>query len=285
LDYPAKESHWEGYRKIKDYLEHCGNLNFKKLIIEYRDHNCGFGPQGNSALLQKEIFKHYDRYITSEDDNEFSSNFLQYMNKGLELFKDDDKIFAICGFSHDYNLGDYEYNYYVFSGSCSWGLGFWKNKFLEYKKFCATNPPRTLLLSKKTYKTFNNDLRAINALLIMNRKRVVWGDFYMNIYCKLKGMHIVFPTIRKVRNWGNDGSGAQCVKIKNDVFCSMPIDEANTFEYDNIKDVMSKKEYIKLCLSQYMKISKRTYLKMLCNAVIFILLLFVDCFDKKQKDS
>ena len=58
LDYPAKESHWDGYNKIKDYLlsHKEDNLGFKKLIVIQRSRNYGLGEEGNIMTLRKEIF-------------------------------------------------------------------------------------------------------------------------------------------------------------------------------------------------------------------------------------
>ena len=39
LDYPVKEEHWDGYKKIKSYLDSVGNMGFKKLIVIEREHN------------------------------------------------------------------------------------------------------------------------------------------------------------------------------------------------------------------------------------------------------
>ena len=80
LDYPAKESHWDGYNQINDYLSLCGNLNFKKLHVIKRPYNYGFGAKGNLATLKNDILKISDRIIISEDDNIFSPNFLMYIN-------------------------------------------------------------------------------------------------------------------------------------------------------------------------------------------------------------
>lgn len=284
LDYPAKEAHWDGYNKIKTYLEeNKDNLSFKKLVVIKREYNHGFGKQGNYAKLRNWVFEKYDRMIFSEDDNEFSPNFLEYMNKGLELFKDDNNVFSICGFCHDYDIGIYPYNYYVNYGVCAWGIGIWKDKYLAYLDFSTVNLPRTLLLSPNSFKAFKRDLRIVNALLIMNRKRVSWGDCYMSIYCKLNGLSNVFPTVRKVHNWGFDGSGVQCTRIKNDIFSCMPIDNAITFEYDNFEEVKGKKQYIEQCLIPYRKLPIRTFIKMMCNSAIFILLLVVDLFDKQRR--
>lgn len=284
LDYPAKEAHWNGYNKIKTYLEeNKDNLGFKKLVVIKREYNHGFGKQGNYAKLRNLVFEKYDRMISSEDDNEFSPNFLDYMNKGLEMFKDNDGIFSICGFSHDYDLGEYQYNYYVNYGVCAWGIGLWKDKYLAYMNFRTANPPRTLLLSTKLYKVFRNDLKAINALLIMNRKRVSWGDYYISIFCNLNGLHSIFPTVRKVRNWGFDGSGVQCTKIKKDIFSCMAIDNAITFDYDRLQDVLYKKQYIEQRIIPYRKIPMRVFIKMLSNAAVFILLLVIDIFNKQRR--
>lgn len=109
LDYPAKESHWEGYRKINDYLDHAGDMGFKKLHVIKRDPNYGLdyvkrdpNQIGNTAALVKEIAQSFSCYIYSEDDNVFSPNFLEYIDKGLEKFKDDDKVVAVVGYCHPY---------------------------------------------------------------------------------------------------------------------------------------------------------------------------------------
>ena len=66
LDYPAKESHWEGYKKIKAYLDTCGNMTFKSLNVVIREKNYGIGSQGNMATLNKGIRQKYDRYIITD---------------------------------------------------------------------------------------------------------------------------------------------------------------------------------------------------------------------------
>ena len=112
LDYPLKDSHWEGYRKICDYLEHfTGSFH---LIVVKRDKNYGF--RGNIRDLIEQVRCDYDRYILSEDDNEFAPNFLEYMNVGLEKYKDDPNVLRICGcvmpWEADYEgcLETYRYN-------------------------------------------------------------------------------------------------------------------------------------------------------------------------------
>ena len=74
LDYPPSEKYKEGWKKIDDYLRLKESQNgFKKLHVIRRDRNYGICHEnGNYETLIREIKKSYDRYILSEDDNEFS---------------------------------------------------------------------------------------------------------------------------------------------------------------------------------------------------------------------
>ena len=98
LDYPPSEKYKEGWKKIDDYLRLKESQNgFKKLHVIRRDRNYGICHEnGNYETLIREIKKSYDRYILSEDDNEFSPCFLEFQNKCLERFKDDPRINLVC---------------------------------------------------------------------------------------------------------------------------------------------------------------------------------------------
>lgn len=283
LDYPAKEAHWDGYNKIKVYLESCGNLGFKKLIVIKRERNYGFGKNGNYATLRNFIFKNYDRCIMSEDDNEFSKNFLVYINRGLEMFKDEPKIFSIDGYHYTEKINKYPYRYYVYYGVCAWGIGFWKNKYEQYLNFYEKNPPRDIILSRNVFKIINTNKRLLLSLLIMNRKRVSWGDYKQGIYCLLTNKVNIFPIISKVRNFGVDGSGATC-DIIDDTYCKVAMDKSTDFIYDNSELVFAKEKEVRRALNSSNKtITFKEYIKFFFNLTCFVLLLFVDCFDKKRK--
>lgn len=281
LDYPAKESHWDGYNKIKDYLESCGNLGFKELIVIRREKNYGCGQNGNYATLRNMIFEKYDRYISTEDDNEFSPCFLDYMNKGLEMFKDDDKVFSIDGYHYTEKINKYPYGYYIYYGVCAWGIGFWKNKYEQYLDFYEKNPPRDIILSRNVFKIIKANKRLLLSLLIMNRKRVSWGDCKQGIYCLLTNRINIFPIISKVRNFGVDGSGATCADI-DDTYSKVAMDKSADFIYDDSELVFAKEREVRRALNSSSKtITFKEYLKLCFNLICFVLLLFIDFFDKK----
>lgn len=214
LDYPAKDEHWDGYKKIKSYLASVGNMGFKNLTIIERERNYGFGPTGNFRMLVNFILSKYDRFIATEDDNVFSPNFLEFINKGLEKFKDDQKILAICGYCHPYKIKHGDNNYFMQNVDFSaWGYGIWKDRYdafcnnvnhkYFYKKVC--NPYNGYLLYRQGF----NRLR--DFFLYLTRKNFIpVNDDVLSIYMAMEKMNVVMPTTTKVRNEGWDGTGRNC---------------------------------------------------------------------------
>ena len=99
LDYPLNDKHWEGYVKIQKYLSRF--IGFESINVIKRKAN--YGVSRNYYEACNEIFNIYDRMILSEDDNECSPNFLEYIKNGLEKFKDNYSIYAICGYNYPIN--------------------------------------------------------------------------------------------------------------------------------------------------------------------------------------
>ena len=121
LDYPPSAYYEEGYIKIVNFLPSISG--FKSVNIIRRDHNFGVGKNALDALVNI-VFKEHDRYIFSEDDNHFSPNFLEFMNKGFEMFKDNKSVIAINGYRHFYDLKFADNNYFFQTIDFSaWGYG------------------------------------------------------------------------------------------------------------------------------------------------------------------
>lgn len=114
LDYPPSEKYVEGWKKIDIYLheKEKGN-NFHSLTVYRRETNYFFSGKGNWQTAVKDATINVDRYIFSEDDNIFSPNFLEFINKGLEKYKNDSSVLAICGYSHPYPIKYSDNNYFM----------------------------------------------------------------------------------------------------------------------------------------------------------------------------
>lgn len=239
VDFPANESHWEGYRKIKEYLPTISG--FKEVHVFLREEN--WGQSKNGRDLRERIKERYDRYIVTEDDNEFSPNFLQYMNQCLERYKDDPRIARICGYSFMEweNMGDYPYNAFPMLGYCAWGIGCWFKKEVE------------LLKSFKTAEEIIFDKRAVRQLFaaklyvtvhnMIYRWQKTASDIRFVCNCALNDIYCVFPAVSKVRNNGFEGNGLHCATINT--YAKQKIDDNRQFVLD-IFDIKRYKQIDKL---------------------------------------
>lgn len=231
LDYPKEESHWPGYRKILEYVDTI--QGFKNVYVFKREFN--YGQSKNSKDLREQISKRYDRYISTEDDNEFSPNFLEYMNQCLEKYKDNPRVAAICGYSYREweNIHDYPYNGYPLQGFCSWGAGFWESKEIQYRQFFDA---KEIIFSwEKVRLLFRSRMHSVVHRL-MYRYEHAFGDLRRRCYCALENKVCIFPRISKVRNHGFDGSGKNCTVINT--YETQVVDQNQEFLLDDfeIKD-------------------------------------------------
>ena len=230
VDYPAKEEHWDGYRKICDYLPQISG--FKEVHTFKRPENWGQGKNGKD--LRNRIREKYDRYIMTEDDNEFSPNFLQYMNQCLEKYKDDLKVFSICGYSYmewEDKTKNYPYNALPIHGYCAWGVGIWFYKADGYKvstissKDIINNPKMVrYLFSVKKHKLIH---------YLMFRYKGNAADIRRACFYSICDKYSIYPKISKVRNNGFDSESTNCAEITS--YAKQVIDTETTFTLDDFE--------------------------------------------------
>lgn len=254
LDYPPNEAYKEGWLKIDEYLKrketHHG---FAKLVVFRRERNCGTsGKTCNSLLLANHVLASYERYILSEDDNEFSPNFLEYMNKNLDAYEEDPEVLAVCGYS-------YPIEWKVSNGATClkenvsvpmFGIGFWKNKRISYIKELEDG----IILDSLKKTIHNGKYRKMidpgkmgyfyatcKSIFIKSRKGNAYcesSDFSARCYLAIADKYVISPVISKVRNHGFDGSGNMCQAITGNFgntagtydYESQPIDTSETYE-------------------------------------------------------
>lgn len=259
LDYPLNESHWDGYKQIANYVNKIEG--FKAVVIIKRDKNYGVLRNYNEA--QQEIFNKYDRIIVSEDDNEFSPNFLNYINSGLTKYKQNDDIFAICGYNYPIDIPkSYNANIYMWKGFSGWGCGFWRNK-LNKVNFSVDELNGFL---KKL-----NNIRKLNryaghylpALLNILKKKHMTGDTAFCMHIIKNNMYCVFPVISKVRNYGHDGTGVHCGFSNN--FCNQIIDKNISFIFNDIPECEYYNKAIYKKLKRYFRRSLKGNIRTLFN--------------------
>lgn len=276
FDYPAKENHWEGYRRIEDYITKING--FSSINILKRTEN--FGAVKNQLESQSKIFEKYDRLIFSEDDNEFSPNFLDYINTGLNKFENDPNILAICGYNYPVVIPkDYKYNFYYYKAFSAWGVGIWKNKPLVY----SYNPNEILGLIKnniyiresiKYYQLANLYYLLISIMQV----KQTYGDGANTINLLKDNKYCIFPTVSKTRNHGHDGSGIHCGLSKDDIFVNQKIDGDYKFTYTEKAPPIDKNIIKKL--RHYFSLNYKAQLKFFYLCLIYV---FKQCLPVKYE--
>lgn len=234
LDYPLKKEHEDGYKKILSYLDTI--TGFKELIIIRRDIN--YGTSKNIREAKQVILQNYDLFILSEDDNIFSPNFLEFVNKGLEQFKNDKTVLAISGYRHFYNVKFNKNNFFRqgidFS---SWGYGIWRDRYEEYQTICTREYFRHALLNPvKVIRVLKNGVNMLQRLFHYSRSS--WDgviiDSVLSVYMALERKTVIMPAVSKVRNTGWDGSGIHLLPNNAGLaerHLNQPIDADVTFDF------------------------------------------------------
>lgn len=232
VDYPSKEEHWEGYRKIRAYLEEKEKRNsFAKLNVYVQEKN--LGSSGNSIFLANIVFERHDRAIYLEDDIETAPNFLEYMDKAMEWAADNDKVYCVCGYFQPKKKSLIyqtvaDNNLFLRTAFNPWGVGHFKDKRQKRKETIsrewldsvARNNKQMMLLFK--YRKYSFWMLVTEYLVkkspvFLNAKGELRGiDIVVDIYMTLNEMYAVFPVVSKTRNWGFDGSGINCGPQKID---------------------------------------------------------------------
>ena len=217
LDYPPSEKYVEGWKRLDAYLLGKEKENgFKRLIVRRRDHNCGVGHDAdNDHLLFDEVYEKYDRCIYTEDDNVFSPCFLEYVNKGLEKYKDDERVTAICGYTHQemYNIGTH--NVFCGHSAPAYGIGNWKRVY-DRIRYCGYGWAYLELKKnkKRTWELYKTHHSLIFMLVSMIWCRADYGDIRRCFLNVIEGTYSISPTISLSRNIGGDGTGLHSGYVK-----------------------------------------------------------------------
>ena len=263
LDYPFKKSHWVGYYKIKEYLRTLEG--FRDVVKIEREKN--FGWFRNSIETLTSIFESYDSVIFTEDDNEFSENYLVYMNECLMRFKGDNSVFAVSGYLYNVNIPEINNNIFKARAMSGWGFGIWKDRWKIFMETINnTDFPIDILNDfNYTIKLFRIRPKSVNWLFILLNNQEIYADVLITIYLLIHDKYCIFPIISKLRNYGMDGSGVHC-GISGEENVRQIIDANDGFSI--IKEPNFDKKTDKI-IQRYFSISKLMKLKIIIKYILF----------------
>jgi len=177
---------------------------FKSKKIFFRKNNLGLSKNFISGISQ--ILKKYESVIVIEDDNLVSKYFLDYINQGLNLFKNDNNICAINGYSYPINKKNLP-NHFLVKGADTWGWGTWRRAWNE-----IIWNPKTLLKKINNKKILKKKINLLKAKIDKkNDSYTIMFDLSMQI----KKKYSLVPKIPYSINCGLDGSGRHAKKETN----------------------------------------------------------------------
>lgn len=264
IDYPVNEKQIEGHDMIIKYASELSG--FRKIIVIKQERN--LGPFENAAKLRSQLEKDgYNRYIFTEDDNEFSPNFLEYMNTIMDYYTNDSSVEAVSGYNYPFSeelYGDIYYSSVYFS---AFGYGTWFDRQKEWDLACNNSQfdayycdrRKMMALYSDSRNQFCNFVKGYMGYTrdMLDNTDVLSVDLSHGLYLFFTGKRMVFPVKSKVRNWGYDGSGVHCAKTINDNeeqgnhrvydYSKQEIDIRNEFDIDKVKVCTDGKRIKKNC--------------------------------------
>lgn len=248
IDCPFKEAHMEGYNKICEYVDK-GIEGFKKVHVIKQSVN--LGTSKHFLYLLDVIFQDHDCYIYSEDDNVFSPNYLEYMNKCLEFYEDDEKVLGVSGYLYPNCLPGFKGNVTRISTYFSaFGYGYYKRSEellaqhlnMDYFIEMFKNVKKMRQLRKDSPNQFCNFVKGMIEYIpdLIRDDKIRTTDLAYGLYTYFADKVVIFPAISKVRNNGYDGSGVNCGVQENAEsqvgntyrdydFSKQPIDRESSF--------------------------------------------------------
>lgn len=179
---------------------------FKSINIVEREKNWGLANSLIAGIT--DVINKYGKVIVVEDDLILSPYFLKFMNDGLEKYKDDDRVGAICGYIFPFkeSLPDTFFLYFMHP----WGWATWKRSW----DLLDTNTKRLLRKMRFKVKKFNLGGNCGSYGNLYCQKIGLLDSWYIRFYASLflnKKLNL-FPGKTMVINSGLDSSGTHCGK-------------------------------------------------------------------------
>ena len=172
---------------------------FKEVCLHEEEVNKGLAASIIGGVTK--VLQQYDKVIVLEDDLEVSNDFLSFMNKALDTYRDRNDIWSISGYTPDITIPkNYHDDVFLVPRAQSWGWATWSDR---WEKVDWNVEQFHLLKDKEKRKAFNQGGNDLYRTLDMQQHgkieswaiRFVFAGFLNHAYT-------VNPICSKVRNQG-----------------------------------------------------------------------------------
>lgn len=212
-----------------------GARGFKDVQVITRAQNLGLANSIIDGVTQ--VVSTYGSAIVVEDDLLSSPMFLKYMNQGLQLYKEEEKVCSIHGYSIPIKAS--HPTYFLRGGDC-WGWATWKRAWDHFE------PNGKFLLEelKRKQLSYEFDVLGCYPYIRMLESQISGKNNSWAIRWRastfLKGMLTLYPTESLIQNFGFDGSGTHCDDEKINMYASaLALHDFTTLEPVSIEESLS----------------------------------------------
>ena len=241
-DAPKSEDIQKDVNEVRSYIKQINS--FKKVTIIERDENWGLANSIIDGVTK--IVNKYGRIIVLEDDLVTSPYFLQFMNRALNFYRDENQVWHVSGWNYPIDPNDLD-DVFLWRGMECWGWATWDNRWKYYEK---NTDDLIAAMSKKKINYMNLDkTRNIWQQVLDNKKNKIntWAVYWYA--CLIQNNKLsINPSKSFIKNIGLDGSGVNCGAIdfqKNTLNQEQEISFVNNIEENQIA-VKKIKEFMSL---------------------------------------
>ena len=200
---------------VRDYLKSINGF----LEVEIIERKTNYGLRRNIVSGLNYLFDKYEKVIVLEDDLIVSKSFLEFMNKALDLYLNDEKVCQISGYSYLEKILEkkkIKLETYFLKGSDCLAWGTWKDSWKNYhnrsKELLEDLNKKNLVnkLDRNGKYLFSRDLE--NTMLGFNYG---WAINFLSINIILN-KYTLYPYRSLALHIGNDNSSTN-VNFKDSI--------------------------------------------------------------------
>lgn len=214
-------------QQVREYIRSIDG--FASIEIIEREENWGLARSVIAGVTQ--IVNDYGKIIVLEDDLVTSPYFLDYMNEGLELYKDEPEVASVNAYIYTLDLSSLPETYFLPFVDC-WGWGTWQRAWKDFENDAGSLLRK--IKAQKLTKAFDLDGTCNNTNMLKQQSEGAidsWAICWLasNFFLNRKGL---YPAVPFVKNIGLDGTGVHFNKnTQQDLINFYNRDLADSFKY------------------------------------------------------
>lgn len=209
--------------KVKETRAYLKSITgFKSIQISESPVNKGLANSVISGVTS--IFEEYPSVIVLEDDLVTSKSFITNMNRMLNVYKDNAKVFSLSGYTFPIDsLADCTSDTFALHRISSWGWATWSDRWdsvdWELSDF------ECFIRNKEAREIFNKGGMDLSPMLLNQvTGRIDSWAVRFAYSCYKHSQVCIYPTVSMVQNIGNDGSGTHVKRTR-----TVPLIELSTY--------------------------------------------------------